>query len=199
MTRIALVLALLAAALSLPTLSQSTQDAAAPAWVEQSRDLSRRLGEELKGELARAMEEGGPIAAISVCRDRAPAIAAKLTAESGARVGRTALAVRNPANSADDIDRAVLDGFALTLVAGEVEGPLEAAFWVNRAGAVERRYLRAIVTEGVCVTCHGTEIAPDLAAAIAREYPDDKATGFALGQLRGAFKIVWPAAAPAGR
>jgi len=174
--------------------SAEAGDEASPAWIDQSRELSRRLGEGLRAELTRAIEKDGPIEAISVCRDRAPAIAAKLSEESGARVGRTALAVRNPANAPDDFDRAVLDGFANALQAGGSTGPLEAAFWVNRAGVTERRYLRAIVTESLCVTCHGTSIAPELAAAIAREYPQDKATGFAPGQLRGAFKIVWPAA-----
>lgn len=174
------------------------EDAATPAWIAQGRDLSRQLGEELKAELGRTMEKGGPIGAIPVCRDQAPTIAARLSALSGARVGRTALAVRNPRNAPDEFDRAVLEGFARALEAGGVEGPLEAAFWVNRGGTVERRYLRAIVTDGLCVTCHGADIAPDLAAAIAREYPQDKATGFSVGQLRGAFKIVWPAATATG-
>lgn len=183
-----------AMALSLPTAAWSAEDTAASAWIEQSRALSRRLGEELKVALTSAMEEGGPISAITVCRDRAPAIAARLSAESGARVGRTALAVRNPANAADELDHAVLESFARSLADGGAEGPLEAAFWMSRGGATERRYLRAIVTEAVCVTCHGAEIAPDLASAIAREYPQDAARGFVPGQLRGAFRVVWPAA-----
>jgi hypothetical protein len=32
-----------------------------------------------------------------------------------------------------------------------------------------------------------------VAAAIAREYPEDHATGFAPGELRGAISIIWPA------
>lgn len=185
---------LAAMALSLPPAVWPAENAATTAWIEQSRDLSRRLGEELKAALTSAMEEGGPISAITVCRDRAPAIAAKLSAESGARVGRTALAVRNPANAADELDRAVLEGFARSLAEGGVEGPIEAVFWMSRGGVSERRYLRAIVTEAVCVTCHGAEISPDLASAIAREYPQDAARGFAPGQLRGAFRVVWPVA-----
>lgn len=193
MKRQAFAFALAAAVWPLPSVAWPAEDVAAAEWIEQSRDLSRRLGEELKGALTSAMEEGGPTSAITVCRDQAPAIAAKLSAESGARVGRTALAVRNPANAADELDRAVLEGFARSLAEGKIQGPLEAAFWMNRGGAVERRYLRAIVTDAVCVTCHGAEIAPDLASAIAREYPQDAARGFVPGQLRGAFRIVWPA------
>jgi hypothetical protein len=46
--------------------------------------------------------------------------------------------------------------------------------------------------EGVCSTCHGTQLAPDIAAAIARDYPADQATGFEPGQLRGAVSVLWP-------
>ena len=55
------------------------------------------------------------------------------------------------------------------------------------------RYMSAIVTQPLCLTCHGSEIAPEVAAEIARHYPEDQATGFAAGDLRGAFLIEWPA------
>jgi hypothetical protein len=55
--------------------------------------------------------------------------------------------------------------------------------------------MRAIPTDALCLTCHGATLAPELAAAIARDYPADAATGFAQGQLRGAFSVIWPAAA----
>ena len=172
-------------------------DVPTPAWIDQGRSLSQQLGSELKAELGRAMAEGGPVAAIGVCRERAPAIAARLSAESDARVGRTALRVRNPANAPDEFEHAVLGQFAAELASGKFADPLEAAFEINRGGQVERRYMRAIPTEAICVTCHGGHLAPEVAAAIASRYPDDQATGFEPGQLRGAFSVVWPPAAPA--
>ena len=86
---------------SLPVLSSTAEVAPASDWIEHSRQLALQLGSELKGELGKAMAAGGPVAAISVCRERAPAIAARLSRESGAAVGRTALRVRNPANAPD--------------------------------------------------------------------------------------------------
>lgn len=177
-----------------PLLANAAEQAIWPEWVAKSRELSTQLGKELKTELGAAIEKGGPVAAIEVCRSRAPAIAARLSAESGARVGRTALRVRNAGNAPDDLERAVLEQFAGDLAAGRVEGPLEAAFEIKREGGIERHYMRAIPTEALCLTCHGETLAPELAAAIAREYPGDQATGFKLGELRGAFRVVWPAA-----
>jgi Protein of unknown function (DUF3365) len=184
----------------LPSPASAADEAMWPEWVEQSRQLSMQLGKELKAELGAAIEKGGPVAAIDVCRTRAPAIAARLSGESGARVGRTALRVRNAANAPDDLERAVLEQFAGELASGRVEGPLEAAFEIKRDAGIERHYLRGIPTEALCLTCHGETLAPELAAAIAREYPGDQATGFKLGELRGAFRVVWPAASgPATR
>jgi hypothetical protein len=191
---VAFRIALLLAVACSPALIQAAEPPAAPEWIEQSRKLAQQLGAELKGELGRAMSEGGPMAAISACRIRAPEIAAGLSARSGAVVGRTALRVRNPANAPDDLQRAVLEQFADELASGQFEGPLEAAFEINRGGRVERRYMRAIPTDAMCLACHGSVLAPELAALIKQDYPSDQATGFELGQLRGAFSITWPAA-----
>jgi hypothetical protein len=38
--------------------------------------------------------------------------------------------------------------------------------------------------------CHGSNIASPIAAKINKLYPNDKATGFKLGDLRGAFSIT---------
>ena len=51
------------------------------------------------------------------------------------------------------------------------------------------RYMKAIPTGPQCVLCHGENIAPDLRETIQRLYPEDQATGFAPGELRGAFSV----------
>jgi hypothetical protein len=190
MTRIApLLLAVLA-----PASLLAAEDASTPAWVEQSRQLANQLGGQLKAELAAAIAAGGPVSAIEVCHSRAPEIAAKLSQESGAEVGRTALRVRNPANAPTGIERDVLEQFSADLASGKAQMPLEAVFEIDRDGQVERRYMRAIPTDALCLTCHGKSLAPEVAAAIARDYPSDEATGFEQGQLRGAFVVTWPPA-----
>ena len=176
-----------------PAMLAAGEPAADTAWVDQSRQLAMQLGGQLKGELTKAIADGGPMAAINVCYLRAPEIAAQLSQASGARVGRTALRVRNPSNAPDDLERTVLEQFAADLGSGPIDRPLEAVFEIRRGDAVERRYMRAIPTDALCLTCHGQTIAPELAAAIARDYPKDEATGFEQGQLRGAFSVVWPA------
>lgn len=185
---IATILLVALAPVTLPAAEQT----AAPVWVEQSRQLANQLGSQLKSELSGAIAAGGPVAAIDVCHTRAPEIAAQLSQASGAKVGRTALRVRNPANAPDHVERDVLEQFSADLASGKAQGPLEAVFEIERNGQVERRYMRAIPTDALCLTCHGKSLAPDVAAAIARDYPGDQATGFEQGQLRGAFVVTWP-------
>jgi hypothetical protein len=168
-------------------------DASSADWVVESRAMAQALGSELKAELGKAIEKGGPVSAIGVCKSRAPEIAARLSKESGADVGRTALRVRNPANAPDPLEKLLLEQFSAELASGGFELPLQAAFEINRGGMVERRYMQALPMDGVCLTCHGSTLDPKVAASIASEYPEDRATGFARGELRGAISIIWPA------
>jgi hypothetical protein len=160
--------------------------------IARSRELATSLQQSLGARLTAAISAGGPIGAIDVCKVEAPQIAAQLSAAAEARVGRTALKVRNSNNAPDSAARAVLERFELAW-RGDPSTPPD-MFSVAADGSA--RYMRAIPTQALCVTCHGPALAPDVAAAIAARYPNDAATGFAVGDLRGAFVIDWPAAAP---
>ena len=64
----------------------------------ESRNVVASFAAEMQTALQEAMAAGGPVAAIAVCKDVAPGIAERMSAETGATVGRTSLQVRNPAN-----------------------------------------------------------------------------------------------------
>jgi len=48
-------------------------------------------------------------------------------------------------------------------------------------------YVEPIFMQPLCVTCHGQTIAPELAAKLGELYPNDQATGYVAGDLRGVF------------
>jgi hypothetical protein len=50
----------------------------------------------------------------------------------------------------------------------------------------------------MCLTCHGekAKIPPAVRAVLAREYPDDHATGFSVGDVRGAVSVRIPLVPP---
>ena len=44
----------------------------------------------------------------------------------------------------------------------------------------------------MCVICHGEGLSRDVAARIDELYPDDRAIGFEVGDLRGVFWTEFP-------
>ena len=154
-----------------------------------SREVARNMQGALKSELLEAISSAGPVAAIGVCQTRAPVIAEQVGNEAGVRVWRTALRVRNPANAPDAGARTVLEGFAHRLAAGET-GPIEEFRTLPDGSA---RYMQAIVTQPMCLACHGPALAEPVRQALAKHYPADEATDFRVGEMRGAFIVDWKA------
>ena len=168
-----------------------------PAWVSEAREKTGLLGSQLIATLKDALTEQGAAGGIRVCNVEAPKIAARV---SGNRfdVGRTALRIRNPDNAPDDWEESVLHRFEASMKQGADPAGLEA--WQietivdiggnNSDGDRVGRYMKAIPTGPQCLACHGESIAPDLEATIDRLYPEDQATGFSPGDLRGAFTVT---------
>lgn len=158
-----------------------------------ARAQAMKLGGTLKGQLEAGLKAGGPVAALGVCKTVAPAIAADLGSAYGGKIGRTALKVRNPANTADDFERDVMQRFLAEAANGADVAKLEHAEIVDRNGKRVFRYMKAIpMAAAPCAACHGTAVAPELLQSIRELYPDDQAIGFKPGEIRGAFTIVKP-------
>ncbi len=157
-----------------------------------SAALADRFQTELQGQLQAAMKAGGPVGAIGVCQEAAPAIAASLSHESGAQVRRIALKERNPAAQAQGEFRVRLEQLAAAPLT--TDGKPASMQWTSGSGPnAQVHYLRAIpMKEQPCAACHGTSIAPDVQSKLTELYPADKATGFKPGDLRGAIAISWP-------
>ena len=155
-----------------------------------SRALALQFQQELGGALQSAIKEQGAAGAVTACTSIAPAVAQRISATSGASVRRTALRTRNPIAAPDAHERAAMAELAAAPVdaAGQFA---ERSGWTGSGPDRRFRYVRAIPTAPMCLSCHGSSIAPDVAAAIAAAYPGDTATGFAPGQMRGAFSISW--------
>lgn len=150
-----------------------------------------RLGKALKAELMAAVETGGPAQAIDVCYRRAPALGESISAEMGLTVRRVALKLRNPGNQPDAWETAGLELLSTGIAEGANPATAETHAWVDgENGEREFRFMKAIVTEPLCLACHGPEIDINLNAIIKSLYTADNATGFLPGSLRGAFSVT---------
>lgn len=180
------VVALSSSALAIP---DHEDDAA---FIEQrAQRATQRLAKALASRLKASMRAGGPLAAIDTCHVEAPGITETTGEAEGLVVARTALRVRNPANTPDEWEQTQLERFSTALAEGAAPGSLSALERVDTGGGDHVwRYMQPILTGGLCLQCHGDVLAPEVAAAIAERYPNDQATGFALSSLRGAFTVT---------
>lgn len=146
----------------------------------------------LSGALGKAIGDSGPAGALSVCSEKAPQIAKEVAAAHGVTLRRATNKQRNPKNAADDVEKAALEIFAAALA--KREAPMSKTI-TNVDGSTS--FIAPIVLGNpLCLQCHGTpgkDIAPETLAAIKKLYPNDKATGYQLGDLRGLWRITFPA------
>ena len=139
-----------------------------------------------KRDLQAALRSGlqqGTVDAIAVCRIQAPDIAESLS-QDGIRVGRSSHRLRNPAN----VPPAWVEPILAAYLAGTADRePRTVPLPGGRSG-----YVEPIVLQPVCLTCHGEVLADEVAARIDELYPQDRAVGFEVGDLRGVFWIEYP-------
>lgn len=155
-------------------------------FVSQAKSKSMALGGELKQALQAAIKQGGLTEGITVCKDLAPELAAKYSVD-GWQVGRTSLKVRNPENAPDAWETDALKAMEKALDSGMP--PAQLVYAQTGSAYAEWRYMQPIVTQAVCLNCHGVSLTPAVKQALQAQYPQDQATGFDAGQLRGAFTV----------
>jgi predicted CoA-binding protein len=180
---------LVAAVVALPVTScQSSATEVSAQEIERAQIKLQPFKERLQGALMSALE-GGPENAIEVCRERAPEIARSLSVD-GIEMGRTSHRLRNPANTPPAWAERLLDPELPAL-----EGETPAAIYLDdgRVGYVEP--IRAVA---LCISCHGPAVDAELLSEIRLLYPQDQATGFRTGDIRGWFWITLPASGSAG-
>ncbi len=138
----------------------------------------------LKGRLTESMKAGGPTSALEVCTEVGQSLTAATGQAHGASVGRSSLRLRNPKNSGPEWVQQWLEATGEGKVA-KAEG--FARVVETDAGKVAR-VLRPIGVEKPCLHCHGPadSLAPEIRAGLEKYYPEDQATGYAEGDLRGA-------------
>lgn len=146
----------------------------------------------LKPELKAAIAEGGTAGAIGRCHSVSPELAALLSREFAAdrnrsfTVRRVSDRPRNPDHAPDKFEARVIAEWQAELKAGR---EIEAVAHQTSQGL---RVMQPIRAGAVCLACHGAPetIETETRARLKELYPDDSATGYRAGDLRGAFSAV---------
>ena len=177
----------------------SVEKAAAAGQIDQAKlvgeakGLIKQFAGRLKGELVAAMKADGPAAAVGVCQSAAPTVTEEVNGNAqGWKIGRTALKLRNRDNKPDAFELKVLQQFEKQRAAGADPKQIAHKEIVNVDGKPVFRFMKAIPTGQVCLKCHGAAIKDDVRVQLKDLYPDDQATGFKAGDIRGAFTLSRP-------
>ena len=153
-----------------------------------ARGAADAMGQDLVTMLMGALERGGPSAAIAFCADSAQVRSARHAAE-GVTLRRVSERVRNPENRPDERERRLLAVMAANHAAAA--GTEVTELYTDAAGVRYLQYLRPIVVQERCVTCHGdpSGFPREVRTLLAERYPADSATGYAAGDFRGAISV----------
>lgn len=148
---------------------------------ERARAALGPLKRNLKSALQAALAES-PTEAVDVCQISAPAITDS-AGRPGIRLGRTSSKLRNPANAPQPWMEAQLAEL-------EKQTPPPGTGRVVQLDGGRVGYVEPIYLQPLCGTCHGDAIDPALLAHIRERYPEDRAVGYAPGELRGLFWAI---------
>ena len=107
-----------------------------------------------------------------------------VAAENGWTVSQMAIRFRNPAHRADSAARAVMEEMERD---AELMGTWRRTTMDGREGV---RYFRRITVERACLACHGAK--EERPAFVKEGYPEDRAHGFEVGDLRGVYSVFVP-------
>ena len=135
----------------------------------------------LSGRLMEVMQANGPVKAIEVCSQEANEIAKTVSEEQGVKIGRTSMKLRNPKNQPPT--------WAKKLFSEKPHEPQFEQLDEETVGA-----LLPIKLQAKCLMCHGTKetLVLGVPEQLAKLYPEDHATGFSEGDLRGWFWVEIP-------
>lgn len=136
----------------------------------------------LISRLTAAMQEAGPTNAITVCSTDAKTIADQISTKHNLQIGRTSNKLRNQNNTPPAWATQTLQS-----------NPTEPLILTNKLGTLA--LINPIKLAPTCLQCHGspaTDITPQTQAALNELYPNDQATGYKEGDLRGWFWIQVP-------
>lgn len=137
----------------------------------------KEFGTTLKRELKKGLSKS-PLEAVKVCNLKAPEIATKVSSKE-IKIGRVSLKYRNPQNKPQKWMKSYIQKFH--------KKEIKKAYIVASLPNGKKGLLKPVQTMPLCLTCHGEKIEPTLSKEIKRLYPQDKATGYKVGQIRGFF------------
>jgi cytochrome c553 len=166
--------------------TEAKPEARAMTFEEKGLNIVNNTKSHLAKNLMEAMANYGPAGAVEFCNAHALTLTDSMARVQNARIRRVTDRPRNPANQANETELAYINMLKIKADRQEALPPTIMVLDGKMTGYYP------IQTAKMCIQCHGmedTDILPETLAKIKSLYPEDKATGYAEGQLRGLFVV----------
>lgn len=151
--------------------------------VQKGDEISGKLLQKLGGELKSQMQNSGAVNALHFCSQNALTLTEQVGKESNVTIKRITQKNRNPINRASASENALME---------EIEASLKKGEKISQQKLVHsnRYYKPILINNEACLKCHGNlDPQSPLAKEIKTLYPEDKALGYQMGDLRGLIRI----------
>lgn len=171
---------------STPTLTEEEQSQ----YTRKGQDIVQQVATIITSAVTKSLNDGGVAKAAQYCSYMAIPMVDTLGANHGVKIRRTSDKIRNPKDAPTERELEVFNQFASDKAAGKELQPL-----VEAIDAHTVAYYQPILIQPLCLTCHGVlgeTMTEENYSFIKYLYPDDQATGYQLGDLRGIFSLQIP-------
>ena len=163
--------------------------------VEKAREKGKRITDEaqklLLQTLMRKIQSEGVVGAVEYCNINALSIMDSLSQAHKGQIRRVSNKWRNPADAPTEEELPIMEAYAFA--AEEGQELREEVFLEESSNQLI--YTRPImIGAALCLQCHGQpgkELTEEVAEKITEFYPEDKATGYQLGEWRGIWKVTF--------
>ena len=151
----------------------------------EARALVADLKSSLMKNLSEKIAKDGPADAIPFCHENVKPIAKGAAKDRITKFefGRTSHKLRNESNRPQPWAESYLKEFQ-----GTSKGDIKKTFIIHQLDNSKKVYLEPLYVETKCLLCHGENVEKIVKGKLDEIYPQDKATGFKLGEFRG---FIW--------
>lgn len=160
--------------------------------MEWGEEISKEAQGQLMGTLQKAIADHGVPGAVEFCNVNALPILKEVGDKYGVTIRRASHAFRNPLDRPNENEEMLLKAYEYN----EEQGIKNASNIQEIEEGNVLLFTKAItIPGGLCLNCHGEpgkEISDETLEKIKQLYPDDKATGHQIGDLRGMWSIAIP-------
>lgn len=159
------------------------------AYLVKGKEISTESFKALSGKLKEQLQKGGVVHAVPFCNSEALPITKELSEKYNVSIKRTSNKIRNKKNNSTTRELEVVEKF-ITLK----ENNKELAPIVEVGKNDKVHFYAPIIMKSNCLVCHGTvgqELSVKNDSIIKLLYPNDKATNYKEGDVRGIWSITF--------